>query len=101
MSNMLAAMSAAVSGLGALERTASAAQNNVTNASTPGYARQEVRLKAAAFDPQNGLAGGVLSGSLSSTRDEFIEASVRKQASAVADAQETATQTAYIDSAFS
>jgi len=54
-------------------------QNNVTNANTPGYAKQMVTLVAQPFDLSNGGSGGVGLGVTQSSRSEFAEQSVRKQ----------------------
>ncbi|HBY62961.1 MAG TPA: hypothetical protein DEH78_24320, partial [Solibacterales bacterium] len=42
----------------AYERVLAVSQNNVTNASTPGYAKQIQHTEAMAFQPEAGLAGG-------------------------------------------
>jgi len=62
-----------------LGRSIEVVQNNVANASTPGFVRQRLPLIARPFDP--GLtAGGVAAGDLQSTRDAFAERGVRRQA---------------------
>ena len=61
MSNLFASMRASATALDALQRSASASENNVTNASTPGYAKQRLLLKALDFDPSRGLTGGAAS----------------------------------------
>jgi flagellar hook-associated protein 1 FlgK len=63
---------------GALEVT----ENNVTNASTPGYANQLVNLVAQPFDLANGDSGGVMLGTTQSSRSQLAEQSVRTQQSA-------------------
>jgi len=57
-------------------------QNNVTNANTPGYARQVATLVAQPFDLTNGESGGVGLGTTQSSRDQFAEQSVREQQTA-------------------
>jgi flagellar hook-associated protein 1 FlgK len=59
-------------------------QNNVTNANTPGYARQLVTLVAQPFDVANGNSGGVSLGVTQSSRSQFAEQSVRDQQTASA-----------------
>jgi flagellar hook-associated protein 1 FlgK len=100
MSNLFASMRASATALDALQRSASASENNVTNASTPGYAKQRLLLKALDFDPSKGLTGGAVSGEMSSSRDQFIETAVRSQASKLGEAQDKAGQLALIESAF-
>jgi flagellar hook-associated protein 1 len=100
MSSLFASMRASATALDALQRSAAASENNVTNASTPGYAKQRLLLKALDFDPANGLAGGTAAGKLTSSRDQFIETAVRSQASKLGEAQDKAGQLALIESAF-
>ena len=64
-----------------LERSLATVQNNVTNASTPGYASQTQVLLAQRFNPAAGLAGGVTAGELVSSRSTYAEQAVRRQTS--------------------
>ena len=41
-------------------RTFNVIQNNITNANTPGYVRQDQVLVSMPFNPDQGLPGGVL-----------------------------------------
>ena len=62
-----------------LQRSLTVVQNNILNASTVGYARQEVSLIANPFNPNsNSTSGGVSSGPITSSRDAFVEAAVWK-----------------------
>jgi flagellar hook-associated protein 1 FlgK len=62
-----------------LQTSLNVVQNNIVNASTVGYARQEASLVANPFNPGSGsTSGGVSPGPLHSTRDAFVEASVWK-----------------------
>jgi flagellar hook-associated protein 1 FlgK len=56
-------------------------QNNVSNASTPGYARQVANLESLPFDPSSGLTGGVRAGTTKSTQDEYVNQAVNSQVS--------------------
>src|SRR5262249_14260764 len=58
--------------LSAFDQALSATQDNVSNASTPGYAKQRVTLEAMQFV-------GVRAGPLMSARDQFAEQAVRRQ----------------------
>lgn len=60
------------------ERGIMVVQGNVTNASTPGYARQRQVLSAMASDLDAGLAGGVASGGTADLRSTHAEQSVRR-----------------------
>ena len=65
--------------LDVLQRALDVSQNNVSNASTPGYARQSLSLESQAFEPAQGLVGGVSAGELQSARDQYADAEVRRQ----------------------
>ena len=70
-------------------------QNNVANASTPGFARQQSTFFARNFQPENGIMGGVSAGIPLSSRNTFAEQSVwRQQQSASNFAQQRASMEA-------
>jgi flagellar hook-associated protein 1 FlgK len=64
-------------------------QNNVTNAQTPGWARQVQTVEARPLDIPEGLPGGTYAGPLVSTRDTYAETSVQQQQSALNSSQQT------------
>ncbi len=79
MSNLLASLVTSADGLRAFERALSVIQNNVTNASTPGYVRQRQSLEARLFEPELGFAGGVTAGDMLSSRNIYVEQAVRQE----------------------
>ncbi len=79
MSNLLASLTSSANTLQAYGQVLETAQNNVSNASTPGYAKQEVQLHAMPFDPMAGTTGGVGVGQMVSARDEYADQAVRTQ----------------------
>ena len=79
MSNLLATLVTTASALDTYNQVLETAQNNVANASTPGYARQSMELYSLPFDPNSGSTGGVRSGVLVSSRNQYAEQSVRQQ----------------------
>ena len=79
MSNLLASLVSSANTLEAYGRVLETTQNNVSNASTPGYAKQSIDLYALPFDPQGGATGGVRAGTLQSARNEYAEQAVRNQ----------------------
>jgi flagellar hook-associated protein 1 FlgK len=81
MSNLLASLVSSASALQVYGQVLEATQNNVVNASTPGYAKQSIDLYALPFDPAGGVTGGVRAGKLVSARNEFAEQAVRQQTS--------------------
>jgi len=80
MGSLFANLNSSANALAAFQRSLEIAQNNVSNASTAGYAKQLPTLNALPFQLQAGLLGGVQSGAPQSTRDEFLEQGVRYQA---------------------
>jgi flagellar hook-associated protein 1 len=79
MSNLLASLSTSGNALNIFQQALDVVQNNVSNASTPGYAKQQINLTAMPFDVAGGLAGGVAARGLSNSRDEYAEEAVRSQ----------------------
>lgn len=82
MNGLTAALAGTANTLSALQYALNVSQNNIDNATTPGYARQVATLEAAPFDPAAGEAGGVLPGPMTNTRDLLAEADVWQQAGA-------------------
>jgi flagellar hook-associated protein 1 FlgK len=62
----------------ALSRAVDVTQNNIANASSPGYVRQSLQFTARPFE-LGSLPGGVSAGSLQSSRQEYAERNVRQQ----------------------
>ena len=62
MSGLLSSLRSTAGALRVFERALTVTQNNVSNASTPGYAVQRLSLQAADFEPSLGLLGGVRAG---------------------------------------
>jgi flagellar hook-associated protein 1 FlgK len=83
MSNLLSTLLGSANALRAYDRALSVIQNNVANASTPGYARQVQTLSAMPFSPDSGLSGGVQAGDLISRRRHYAEQAVRTRESAL------------------
>src|SRR5256885_9810904 len=79
MSNLLASLISSAGTLEAYGRVLETAQNNVSNSSTPGYAKQRMSLHALPFDPSGGATGGVRAAELESSRNEYAETAVREQ----------------------
>ncbi len=75
-------------------------QNNVTNAHTPGYVRQDQSLVAEAFNPAEHLPGGLLAGPLLSARSQYLERAVRYQQELLGASQQKAADLARIEPLF-
>ncbi|MDQ6705838.1 MAG: flagellar hook-associated protein FlgK, partial [Acidobacteriota bacterium] len=100
MSSLFASLGASTGALAAFERVLDVTQNNVSNASTPGYAAQLATLQAQSFDPNHGLPGGVASVEITSTRDQYADQSVRGQVTSLGYAQQQTTSLTGIQSNF-
>ncbi|HEY4361266.1 MAG TPA: flagellar hook-associated protein FlgK [Bryobacteraceae bacterium] len=79
MGGLFGALNSSLDAIRSIQTALQVSQNNVGNASTPGYARQVVPMEAEAFNPQGGLTGGVSTGPLQSTQDEYVNQAVRSQ----------------------
>lgn len=75
-------------------------QNNVTNAHTPGYVRQDQSLLAEAFNPAQHLTGGLLAGPLLNARSQFLERAVRYQQELLGASQQKAADLSRIEPLF-
>ncbi|MBI4890862.1 MAG: flagellar hook-associated protein FlgK, partial [Acidobacteria bacterium] len=82
MGNLLVSLKNTAEAMRVFQRGMSVVQSNVTNASTPGYAKQTQLLEAMRLDLDWGLPGGVQSGGTSDGRSDFAEAAVRQRAEA-------------------
>jgi flagellar hook-associated protein 1 FlgK len=70
-------MVATAGAMNALQRAVSVVENNIVNASTVGYARQDMNLVANPFNPNtSATSGGVTTGPMESGRNGFLESSV-------------------------
>jgi len=76
---LFTSLNLAANSLEVIQQSIGVIQNNVTNASTPGYVQQNPTMLAAAFNPAADLAGGVRFGPVQSTRNQFAETAVRNQ----------------------
>ncbi len=86
MGTLSASLIGAANALDTFQYALGVTQNNIGNASTPGYAKQVATFEALPFDPTEGLAGGVTPGPTVNTRDLLAERGVWQQAAAQGDA---------------
>ena len=75
-------------------------QNNITNANTPGYVKQDQVLVSMPFNLERGLSGGVLPGPVLNSRSSFLEQSVRAQNELLGHAKQRATDLGVVESQF-
>ena len=83
MANILTSLTSAANSMGVYEKAMEVVQNDVTNATTPGYVAQTLVLNAQPFSLDGGAAGGVSAGTLLSSRDLYAEQNVQTQQSAL------------------
>jgi flagellar hook-associated protein 1 FlgK len=101
MGSITSALNGAANSLEVFSNAFSVIENNISNANTPGYAKQDVNLQPLPFDPSTGLAGGVTSGPLISSRSEYLEQAVRTQQQLLGSAQQRAGDLGQIQPLFS
>lgn len=101
MGNLLTSLYNATNAITVFDRALSVVQNNIVNASTPGYARQDQSFVAAPFDPEGGQPGGVLAGPDVSARSEYVEQQVRSENQLYGFAQQQASDLSLIAPQFS
>jgi flagellar hook-associated protein 1 len=79
MGNLLSSLTTSAETMRTFERAISVSSNNVANANTPGFVRQQVNLVAQRLELDAGLPGGVRTGGLRSSRDAYLDAAARRQ----------------------
>ena len=82
MGGLFSSLNNSVEALRAIESALAVTQNNVSNANTPGYARQVAQLESQSFNLSTGMGGGVQFGGTLSTQNEYLNQAVRTQLSA-------------------
>ena len=100
MSDLFASLESASGALRAFQTSVDVSQNNVTNASTPGFARQDPVLISQPFELNSGLIGGIRAGTPQDTRNEFAEAAVRQQTSLLGNFSQIQTTLQSIEGVF-
>src|SRR5688500_3508325 len=86
--SLLNALRAPASALQAMQQALAATQQNLLNATTPGYAKQRVLLEARPFDPDRALPGGVAFALAGDTRSQSAESAVWHQVGVHSEAKE-------------
>lgn len=79
MGGILSSLLNSAKAIDVLDRQLAVIQNNVSNANTPGYAKQTQSVQAMRFDVSSGILGGVQAGPVLSARSEYAEETVRRQ----------------------
>ncbi|HXB74881.1 MAG TPA: flagellar hook-associated protein FlgK [Candidatus Acidoferrales bacterium] len=100
MSNLVGLLASSSGTLSAYTSVLQTVQNNVANASTPGYAKQRLQLIALPFDPSTGTPGGVRAGTLESFRDQYADQTVRQQTTSLGAQQQMVESLTSLQSLF-
>lgn len=79
MGSLTSSLISASNAMDAMEQAMGVIQNNVVNASTPGYVTQTPTLNALPFDPTENTWGGVASGTTVTSRNQAAEENVWSQ----------------------
>jgi len=101
MGSLMIALMNTANSMKAVEQALTVTENNVVNASTPGYAKQTATFVAQPFDLTVGLPGGVAAGQVQSSRDAFAEQAVRHQQTDVNYYQQKVSDLTSMESYFS
>lgn len=99
MGSLFSALSSAASALEAFQQSIDVTQNNVTNANSPGYAKQVPLLESVNFQSGNGLSGGVVE-QTQDQRNQFADTAVREQLSLLGTYQQLQTSLAPLQNVF-
>ncbi len=100
MGSLLVALHNGASALQVFQRQLNVIQNNVTNADTPGYAKQTQTIDSVAFNPELGFNGGVFAGATLSSRSEYSEQAVRSQQQSLGESQQKAADLGQVEPLF-
>jgi flagellar hook-associated protein 1 len=100
MSNLFAALRMSADALNIFQQALTVSQNNVVNASTPGYVRQTQGLGALPFDPNHGIQGGVTTTQVQSARDVYAEQAVQRQATSLGAWEQQVTMLSPLENSF-
>lgn len=88
MGNLFTSLLNSTGALKVFDRVFNVIQNNITNANTPGYAKQDQALISMPFNPSQQDWGGVMAGPMISSRSEYVEQDVRSQQQLLGSAQQ-------------
>lgn len=100
MSDLFGALDASASTLGAYQQALDLVQNNVGNASTPGYAAQQATFSPLPFDSVGRESGGVVFSGAQSMRNELSESYLQQQNSDLGSANALVSSLSQLQTAF-
>jgi flagellar hook-associated protein 1 FlgK len=100
MGNLFASLDAAAGALRAFRDGINVSQNNIQNATTPGFAKQTIQMEALPFQLGTGSMGGVRTGAILDSRSGFAERAVRQQLSSLGNFTQQAGRLAQLEGLF-
>ncbi len=100
MPGLFNTLTTAADALGVFSQALNTVSNNVVNQGTPGYARQNFTTVAQAFDPRQGLPGGIAAGEIQSSRNEYAEQAVWRDQHGFGQADQTVSELSAIEPLF-
>ena len=100
MGSLFGSLASTAESMRAIERSMEVVQNNVTNASTPGYARQTQVIVSNRFNPAQGLPGGITAKDTLSARNSFAETAVRNERTALGASSQKASDLVQVEQIF-
>jgi len=100
MGSIQSALMNAANSLDAFSQVMDVTENNVTNASTPGYAEQTQTLDPLSFDVAEGAMGGVRAGNVESARNQYAEQSVRSAQTSLGQSTQDVTSLTNVQAVF-
>jgi flagellar hook-associated protein 1 FlgK len=101
MPSIMSSMLSAANAMDVYTQALDVVQNNVSNASTPDYARQTATFEALPFNLSQGDTGGVTAGQIESSRDEYAEQAVQQQTGLLGKAQQDVSSLTAVQSQLS
>ncbi len=100
MAGIMASLGSAADALRTFEKALTVTQNNVSNALTPGFAKQSVYLEAVPFSPEQGLSGGVRVAQYESARQHYAERAVHVRQAFYGHSEQLAADLSRIEALF-
>jgi flagellar hook-associated protein 1 FlgK len=91
MASLFSTLSSTSNTLKAYETALTITQNNIGNSSTPNYAAQQAQFTSLAFEPNQGLEGGVGGVTAKDTRNAYADQAVRTEISNLGTAEQQST----------
>jgi flagellar hook-associated protein 1 len=100
VANILSSLISSANALNTYDQVLQVSQNNVANASTPGFVKHRQSLFSLPFDPALGLTGGVRAGEVQSARSTYADQTVRRQIVLLGNAEQQVETLSSLQSVF-